>query len=210
MGDFFDQSLRDVINVCASDSPTPGGGSVSAIVACFGVAMAAMVCNLTVGKKKYIGVEPQVKNILEKAQVLLEKLETLVDADMAAFDNFMAAYRLPKNSDEEKETREVAMQKALKRATDTPVEIARVCLDALQITGRLATLGNKMAISDAGVAIFVAEAALNSVLLSVDINIPMIRDHEYVQKIVAERGKIAQEAGRLKDRSIAVVRDRMK
>ncbi len=210
MSDFFNKSLRDVINVCASDSPTPGGGSVSAIVACFGVAMNAMVCNLTVGKKKYMDVKPQVEKILEKAQTLLEGLEKLVDADMAAPNSLMAAYRLPKSNGEEKGAREAAIQKALKCATDTPMEIARVCLDALQITERLANLGNKMAISDAGVAAVVAEAALNSVLLSVDINIPMINDQEYVQKIVAEKEEIVLEAGRLKDRSVAVVRERMK
>ena len=210
MGEFFNKSLREVIEVSASNSPTPGGGSVSAMVACFGAAMCAMVCNLTVGKEKYKDVEPRVKEILGTANGLIKRLEELVDSDMAEFNNFMAAYRLPKGTDEEKAAREEAIQKALKSATDTPMEIARVCLKALEITDKLAPIGNKMAISDAGVAAVVAEAALNGVLLSADINIPSIKDQDYVGKIVAEKEAMVAEAKRLKDKTMAVVQERMK
>jgi len=210
MGEFFNKSLREVIEVSASNSPTPGGGSVSAMVAGFGVAMCAMVCNLTVGKEKYKDVEPQVKEILDTANGLIKRLEELVDSDMAEFNSFMAAYRLPKGTDEEKAAREEAIQKALKSATDTPMEIARVCLKALEITDKLAPIGNKMAISDAGVAAVVAEAALNGVLLSADINIPSIKDQDYVSKIVAEKEAMVAEAKRLKDNTMAVAQERMK
>lgn len=210
MGDFFNKSLRDVIAVAASNEPTPGGGSVSAMVACFGVAMTAMVCNLTVGKEKFRDVEPQVQEILNTAKDLLKKLEDLVDADMADFNSFMSTFRMPKNTDEEKAARNVAMQKALKSATDTPMEIARVCLKALEITDKLAPIGNKMAISDAGVAAVVAEASLNGVLLSADINIPMIKDEEYVKKVVAEKEQMVAEARRLKDKAFAAVQERLK
>ncbi|MCL6635584.1 MAG: cyclodeaminase/cyclohydrolase family protein [Peptococcaceae bacterium] len=210
MGTFFDKSLREIIAVAASNEPTPGGGSVSAMVACFGVAMTAMVCNLTLGKEKFKDVEPQVREIVDTAYGLLKKLEDLVDADMADFNNFMATFRMPKNTDEEKAARNEAMQKALKSATDTPMEIARVCLKALEITDKLAPIGNKMAISDAGVAAVVAEAALNGVLLSADINIPMIKDGEYVKKTVAEKEQMVAEAKRLKDRAFAVVQERLK
>lgn len=210
MGDFFNKSLRDVIAVAASNEPTPGGGSVSAMVACFGVAMTAMVCNLTVGKEKFKDVEPQIQEILDTAKGLLNKLEELVDADMADFNSFMATFRMPKNTDEEKTARNAAMQKALKSATDTPMEIARVCLKALEITDKLAPIGNKMAISDAGVAAVVAEASLNGVLLSADINIPMIKDEEYVKKVVAEKEQMVAEARRLKDKAFAVVQERLK
>lgn len=210
MGDFFNKSLREVIEVSASNSPTPGGGSVSAMVAGFGVAMAAMVCNLTIGKEKFKEVEPQVQELLGTAMGLIKKLEGLVDEDMADFNNFMATLKLPKNTDEEKAIRTETMQKALKSATDTPMEIARVCLKALEITEKLAPIGNKMAISDAGVAAVVAEAALNGVLLSADINIPSIKDQEYVSKVVAEKEAMVAEAKRLKDKAMAVVQERMK
>jgi formiminotetrahydrofolate cyclodeaminase len=210
VGTFFDKSLRDAISVAASNEPTPGGGSVSAMVACFGVAMTAMVCNLTLGKEKFKDVEPQVQEIVDTSYGLLKKLEELVDADMSDFGDFMATLRMPKATDEEKAARTAAMQKALKSATDTPMEIARVCLKALEITDKLAPIGNKMAISDAGVAAVVAEAALNGVLLSADINLPMIKDEEYVKKTVAEKEQMVAEAKRLRDKAFAVVQERLK
>jgi formiminotetrahydrofolate cyclodeaminase len=210
VGTFFDKSLRDTISVAASNEPTPGGGSVSAMVACFGVAMTAMVCNLTLGKEKFKDVEPQVQEIVDTSYGLLKKLEELVDADMSDFGDFMATLRMPKGTDEEKAARTAAMQKALKSATDTPMEIARVCLKALEITDKLAPIGNKMAISDAGVAAVVAEAALNGVLLSADINLPMIKDEEYVKKTVAEKEQMVAEAKRLRDKAFAVVQERLK
>ena len=172
--------------------------------------MTAMVCNLTVGKEKFKDVEPQVQAILDEANAIIKKLEKLVDEDMMEFSNFMKAYQLPKATDEEKAARTVAVQKALKSATDTPMEIARVCLEILSITEKLSTMGNKMAISDAGVAAYVAEACVNAVLLSADINIPMIKDEEYVQKVLAEKAQIVAEAKKLKDMALAVVTERMK
>lgn len=209
MSSFFNKSLREVIEESASNAPTPGGGSVSAVVACFGVAMTAMVCNLTLGKEKYKEVEPQVKEILNTTGGLLNRLEELVKADMESFDSFMAAYRLPKGTEEEKAVREAAVQKALKSSTDTPMEIARVCLKALKVTEQLSKIGNKMAISDAGVAALAAEAALNGVLLSADANIPSISDRDYVNRIVDEKKALVMEAGRLKEKTLAVVRQKM-
>ncbi|OPX91999.1 MAG: Methenyltetrahydrofolate cyclohydrolase [Pelotomaculum sp. PtaB.Bin013] len=206
----FNKTLREVIELSASASPTPGGGSVSAIVACFGLAMTAMVCNLTIGKKKYRDVEPQVKEILGTASDLMKRMEELADKDMAEFNNYMTAFRMPKESDAEKRIRDEAMQKALIGATETPLKIARVCLEALRITVRLSGMGNKTAISDAGVAAVVFDAALNGVLLSAEINIPAIEDQDYVKKIINEIKTITAEARRLKDESMAAVRARIK
>ncbi|MDK2887576.1 Formiminotetrahydrofolate cyclodeaminase [Desulfofundulus australicus DSM 11792] len=210
MSEIFDSSFRKILAVAASDAPTPGGGSVSAMVGALGVAMTAMVGNLTVGKPKFADVEPQVKEITGAAYFIMNKLEKLVAADIAAFGKFMEVYRMPKNTEEEKARRDELMQKALKTATDTPMEVARTLLEALQITERLARIGNKMAISDAGVAAYVCEAAINAVLLSADINIPMIKDGDYVRSILEEKERIVSEARRLKDSAVAVVQERMK
>jgi len=209
VGELFDKSLREVIEVSASKSPTPGGGSVSAIVACFGLAMASMVGNLTLGKEKYKDVAPQIEESLKEGNDLIGKLEELVEADMAGFNNFMTAYRLQGTTGEEKVARETAVQKALKDATDTPVEIARVCLKALHIADRLSVTGNKMAVSDVGVAVLLVEAALKSALLNVDINLPMIKDQAYINKVIAEKEGLAAEAGRLKEKALAAMRRRM-
>lgn len=210
MSEIFDKSFRDLLAESASSSPTPGGGSVSALVGALGVAMTAMVGNLTIGKKKYADVEEQVQKITQQAYGIMSQLQMAVNADILAFNNFMDVYKLPKNTEEEKAWREELMQKALKRATDTPVDAARVLLEALSITDELAKIGNTMAISDAGVAAYVCEAAINAVLLSADINIPMVKDQDYVRGIQEEKGRIVAEAKRLKESAVATVRERMK
>ncbi|MFZ5590489.1 MAG: cyclodeaminase/cyclohydrolase family protein [Bacillota bacterium] len=210
MSDMFDRSFRQILAVAASDAPTPGGGSVSAMVGALGVAMTAMVGNLTVGKPKYAEVEGKVKEITARAYYIINRLEKLVAADIAAFGKFMDVYRMPKNTEEEKAKREEMMQKALKTATNEPMEIARTLLEALKITEELSHIGNKMAISDAGVAAYVCEAALNAVLLSADINIPMITDQEFVQQVLAEKERIVNRARELKEAAVAKVNERMK
>ncbi|HHX50144.1 MAG TPA: cyclodeaminase/cyclohydrolase family protein [Clostridia bacterium] len=209
MSEIFDWSLRKVIEASASDAPTPGGGSVSAMVGCFGVAMISMVGNLTVGKEKYRDVEPQAKKILEQTEQLLGQLEKLVAADIDAFGNFMKVLRMPKDSEEQKAERTRLMQEALKKATDTPLEIARVCLKGLELAQELSSIGNKGAISDVGVGAYVGEAALNSVLLSVDINVPSIKDTIYVEKVLKEKEQLIARARELRTQAVAEVQARM-
>lgn len=210
MSEVWDWSFRKVVEVSASDSPTPGGGSVSALVASLGAAMVSMVANLTVGKEKYKDVEPEVKEILASIQGVIKRLEDLVDQDIQEFSNFMAVLKLPKDTEEQKRAREEKRQAALQSATDTPLTIAATCLEALKLAHRLAPIGNKGAISDVGVAAYVAEAALNAALLSVDINLPGITDQAYVQKAGAERERLVREAARLKAEAVATVQERLK
>ncbi len=206
----YDQTLRQVLAVSASDSPTPGGGSVSAMVGCLGTAMAAMVGNLTIGKPKYVEVEAEAKEITAKAYYIINRLEKLTNEDIKAFNNLMDAYRMPKNTDEEKAARQEILQKRLKAATNQPMEIARTLLEAMVIIDQLSKIGNTMAISDAGVAAFVCEAALNAVLLSADINIPSVTDQEFVDSIMAEKADLVNKAKALKESAVAVVMERMK
>lgn len=210
MSDLFDYSFRKLLATAASDAPTPGGGSVSALVGALGVSMAAMVGNLTCGKSQYKAVAAEIKDITGRAYFIMARLEKFMKDDMAAFSSFMAAYRLPKDTTEEKDRREEAIQKALRGATQTPLEIARTLLEALTITAQLSRIGNKMAISDAGVAAYVCEAAVQAVLLNVDINLPMVSDADFVAQAMEERERIAGEARRLKEQAVAVVKERMK
>ncbi|MCL2337464.1 MAG: cyclodeaminase/cyclohydrolase family protein, partial [Firmicutes bacterium] len=131
MSEIYELSFRQVVAVAASDAPTPGGGSIAALAGALGAAMTAMVGNLTVGRPKFKDVEAEVKEITGAAYFIINRLEKLVGDDMAAFAKFMEAYRLPKNTDEEKAKREEQIQKGLKLATDTPMEIARTLLEAL-------------------------------------------------------------------------------
>lgn len=210
MRNLFDQTLREVIEQSASSAPTPGGGSVAAVVACFGLAMTTMVCNLTADKEKYRDFASQVNEIRSNAGSLLQRLEELVQADMAVFDNYMAAVRLPHKTAVEQAARHEAKQQALLAATEIPLDIARVCLEALQITARLARIGNKTAISDAGVAAEVCLAAFNSVLWSAEINLTMIADQDYVRRVQATIAAMAADAARCKEEAVSAVRARMK
>lgn len=209
MSDFYNKSLKEVIELSASSKPAPGGGSVSAIVANFGLAMIAMVCRLTAGKVKEQEVGRQVNEILDTANNLMHRLEKLVDEDMSAFERYIAATRLPNGTDIEIKARSEAIQNALKSATETPLEISRVCLEALRIAARLSTISNKQVISDVGVGAVATEAAISGVLLSADINTSMIKDKDYVRKIFARKEMIIFEARQLKAVVMAVVQEKI-
>lgn len=210
MSDIFEKSLRDVIAVSASSSPTPGGGSVSAITGSFAAAMVAMVANLTVGKEKFKDVEPRVQALLERVNAVIAKLEVLVKQDMEEFEAYMAVFKMPKDTDEQKAARAEALQKAAKAATEVPLAIGEACLEALKVANELSGIGNKMAISDVGVGAFLGEASLKGALLSVDINLPTIKDLEYVAKAQSRRDALVAEAEALRAKAVAVVSERLK
>jgi len=206
----FDWSIRQFLHEAASSAPTPGGGSVAALAGALAAAMASMVASLTVGKEKYKDVEPEMQAILKRTAALLGEFEALVAADMAAFNAFMAVYKLPKETEEEKAERSRRMQEALVQATDTPLKIASGCLEVLRLAVQAALKGNKGAVSDAGVAAYLGEAALQAALLNVDINVPLIKDAAYVAAAVARRKELSREATVLKERAVAVVKERLK
>lgn len=210
MSELFSQSLRDVLKVSASSEPTPGGGSVAAMVAAFAASMSAMVGNLTIGKKKYRDVEPEVTRLRDRALCLMNRMEELVDADMQQFRRFMEFYKMPAATDEEKERKEHLIQEALRGATETPLEIARACIEILKIVDEVAPIGNTMAISDAGVSAYLAEAALQAALLNVDINLPLLKDEAFAKKALDDKEGLIEQARQLKDRALATISRRMK
>lgn len=210
MGDFYDKSLREIIELAASSKPTPGGGSVSAMVANFGLAMIAMVCRLTAGNVKDQELGRQVNEILDSINNLMPRLEKLVYEDMLAFDRYMAAARLPKITDSEIKARKEGIQKALKSATDIPLETARVCLEGLRLADKLAGIGNRLVISDVGVGAALTEAAISGVLLSAEINMSMITDQKYVKKMAARKEVITAEASQLKAKVLDIVHERIR
>lgn len=209
MAQIFDWSIRQFLKEAASSAPTPGGGSVAALCGALAASMASMVASLTVGKEKYAEVEPEMKAILERTAALLQRFEGLMAADIEAFNGFMAVYKLPKNTEEQKAERARRMQEALIRATETPLSIADACLEVLGLAEQAALKGNKGAVSDAGVAAHLAEAALNAALLNVDINVPSIKDTAYVDKAGAKGRELAHRAAAIKERAVQAVAARL-
>tara|TARA_Y100000588_G_scaffold393597_2_gene510224 strand:- start:15 stop:1688 length:1674 start_codon:yes stop_codon:yes gene_type:complete len=171
--------INDFADELSSDSPAPGGGSVSALVGALGAALVAMVANLTFGKKKW---EPNYKEmckISEDSQILKYKLLKLIDSDTVAFNNVLDAYRMPDKSKKQKACKDKAILKAMKEAVNIPFDIMQCCYEALQSASQVVKNGNSNAISDAGVAAEIAYSALRGAVLNIEINLKDIDESKY-------------------------------
>lgn len=177
-----DKSVKGYIAELASNSPAPGGGSVAALSGAQGAALISMVGELTVGKKGYEEVESAIKALGEKAAASANELVRLMDVDTEVFTQVMAAFKMPKESDEEKAARTAAIQQAYKAAADVPMAVARECLEVLKLCPEAFAKGNKNAASDVGVGAHSAWCGLQGALLNVMINLGSIKDQEYVEK----------------------------
>ena len=177
---FKEQQLQTFLDQLASKASTPGGGSAAAIMGAMGAALISMVANLTVGKKKYEDVEAEMQGFLEQSEAVRTRLTGMIQADVDVFDKVMAAYGMAREIEADKEQRSQAIQAALKEATDVPLACAQLCADVIELCRPVAEKGNINVISDAGVAVLAAHAALRSAALNVYINIGGIRDEEFV------------------------------
>ncbi|HFD11967.1 MAG TPA: methenyltetrahydrofolate cyclohydrolase [Crenotrichaceae bacterium] len=175
-------SIDEFIHDLASKTPTPGGGSAAAVIAAMAAALVSMVANLTIGKKDYAFVETQMQELLTQSTSLRQELLDLIHADIEAFNQVMAAYKQPKTTDDgDNKKRSEAIQSALKTATDVPLQCAEACRSVMRLSKIAAEIGNKNVVSDAGVAVLAAQAALRSSALNVYINIGYISDKDFTK-----------------------------
>jgi len=181
-----DQPIQQFLDGLASQSPTPGGGGAAAVMGAMGAALISMVCNLTIGKKNYAAVEEEMKLTLAQAENLRARLTDMIRADADVFDQVMAAYGLPKETDEDKQARTEAIQTALKAATDVPLACAKACAEVVELSRIVAEKGNKNVITDAGVAVLAGYGALKSAALNVYVNVGAIKDEAFVQSRISE------------------------
>ena len=192
-------TLGEFIDALSSSSPAPGGGSAAALSGAVGAGLVAMVCRLTIGKNGYEEHEGLIKSALEKADSLAKELLDAVQKDTEAFDSVMAAFAMPKASDEEKEIRKAAIQKAFKGAVSSPENIAVKCLKILEIADEIVDKCNSNALSDIAVGALEAWAGLQGALLNVRINLPSIKDTEYVNQKQKWAAEINKEGKRLSE-----------
>ncbi|WP_188398467.1 cyclodeaminase/cyclohydrolase family protein [Sporomusa sp. GT1] len=185
--------ITDFLEELGSNSPAPGGGSISALAGALGGALTAMVCRLTVDNSKYAEVQSEIQAILAEADRLSAKLTNCVDADTEAFNQVMAAYKLPKATDAEKAARSEAIQKAMQHAADLPLGVAECCLRVLAMSGRVLKIGNANAASDAAVAGLMAHAGLHGALYNVKINLGSIKDEKFVANTQTKVSAIIEE-----------------
>ncbi|MBE7471201.1 MAG: cyclodeaminase/cyclohydrolase family protein [Anaerolineales bacterium] len=181
-----DPTLHTFLDELASAAPTPGGGGAAALSGAMGAALVSMVCNLTIGKEKFAAVEGRMQEILRQAELLRARLTQMIEDDVVAFDTVMAAYRLPKASDEEKAARTTAIQEASKNATLVPLAAAHACAEVIDLCRPTAEMGNPNVVSDAGVAVLCAQAGLKAAALNVLINLGAIKDEAFVAQHRAE------------------------
>jgi formiminotetrahydrofolate cyclodeaminase len=186
MTEIKDTAIEPFLDALASSSATPGGGSAAAIMGGMGAALVSMVCNLTIGKKKYADVEGEMKEILAKTEDLRHRLTGMIQDDVRAFDTVMGAYGMPKETDAEKEARSAAIQDALKQATEVPMRCCRLAREVIDLALPASEKGNLNVISDAGVGVLSAYAALRSAALNVYINAKMISDQSFVEAKLKE------------------------
>ena len=171
-----DMTVKDYLDLLKSDAPAPGGGSVSALSAAQGVGLVAMVADLTIGREKYAQYEEVCKAAKEGALNLYEELVAGIDKDTEAFNKVSAAYKMPKDTDEQKAERSAAIREANVGATEVPFETVKLCLAGLKVTETMVGKSNPNAASDLGVAALNLMAGIRGAWLNVKINLPGIKD----------------------------------
>jgi formiminotetrahydrofolate cyclodeaminase len=204
-----DMKLKDLLNELSSKSAAPGGGTVAGIAGALSAVMISMVCNLTIGKKKYQQSEDEMKKTLENATRLIEEFTLLADKDAEVFNEVMEAYRLPHETDEEKTERTHAVQEATKRAALVPMDVLRRC-EALVLLSRSAALkGNENAISDAGVAAVMARASAKSACLNILINLSTITDEDFIGKLKTEQENVMKTVKDISEETLNIVKQKL-
>lgn len=208
-GPLVSRTVASFTDEVSADSPAPGGGSVAALAGSLGAALAAMVANLTVGKKGYEAAWKDLDALALGAQEVKARLMAAVDEDTNAFNDVLSAQKLPKGTEEEKKTRAAAIQEGYRSATRVPLATARACLDAVRVSESAAEMGNRASVTDAGVGALLAAAGAEGAVLNVLINLGSIEDAEWAAKIREEAEALAAEARAVRDRTLLKVREAM-
>ena len=196
-------TLWGFVEEAASESPAPGGGSVSAAIGALGVALGSMVANLSAHKPGWDSRWREFSDWADKGKHYVDQLLHLVDEDTAAFNGIMDALGMPKGNDEEKAVRHAALQEATRRATEVPAQIMRTCYASMEVMEAMAKLGNPASVSDAGVGALAARAGVIGAFLNVKINVPSLEDRAYVKALLEEGAELVEKANRLEEEILA-------
>lgn len=206
--DYRTTSFEDLAAALASDAPTPGGGTAAALAGAMGAALAEMVAALTLSKEKYAAAHDSVRPIAEAARRTRGELLRLAREDSESYDGVVAARRLPKGTDEEREVRSRQMAAANRLATEVPMRTAREAALLLDSIPVLAEKGNPNAVSDAGAAALLLEAAVEGALLNVEINLDGAGDPAFTEGFRSESARLGRESLATREKVLALVRAR--
>jgi formiminotetrahydrofolate cyclodeaminase len=202
----LEKSLADYAAALASKDPVPGGGGAAAYVAALGVSLGAMVCNLTLGKRRYAGAQDEIAELEVRCRTLRDEFERLSEADAEVFYPLSQAYGLPSGTPDERDVKAAVLQPALVAAAEVPLQVCRRIGGALDILDRLSEIGSRIAISDVGVGASFCQAALTSAELNVLINSRLLTDPAHRQALEAEAARLTTEGVAHADRIVAKVR----
>ena len=198
-------NLRAFANETASESPAPGGGSISAYVGSLGVALGNMVANLSAGKRGWEEQTTFFSDWAEKGQHIQSELLKIVDEDTAAFNAIMNAFGLPKGTDAEKQARTLAIEEATKFACEVPLRTMKLAFDSLNMLAAMIEKGNQNSITDAGVGVLCVKTAVRGAYFNVLVNAKSLKDTSYATSIIEEAKRILQTNHQRADELIATV-----
>jgi formiminotetrahydrofolate cyclodeaminase len=179
-------TVQDFVEQLASASPTPGGGSASALAGAMAAAMVEMACNLTVGREKFRNVEEEMQIVLGRAGELRRQMLDAVDEDTKAYNAVSEAYKMPRETDTDKAERTTAIQSALKYATEVPLKVAQAAAETYDLASIAIEKSNPNVASDAHVAQLLAEAACQGAAANVEINLGSITDPDFISMMREE------------------------
>jgi glutamate formiminotransferase/formiminotetrahydrofolate cyclodeaminase len=205
----IDLTCREFVDETASESPAPGGGSISAYLGALGAALGTMVANLSSHKAGWDDRWQEFSDWAVIGQQIKDELLFLVDEDTNAFNNVMDAFGLPKTTDEEKAKRSSAIQEATRYATEVPLRTMQSSFDAFELIKAMAEEGNPNSVSDAGVGALCARSAVLGAFLNVKINAAGLKDREYADSVVARGAEIEQKAIELEADILALVNSKI-
>jgi formiminotetrahydrofolate cyclodeaminase len=192
-------SCREFAAELASKKPVPGGGGAAALTASLGTALNTMVGNFSMGKKKFIDCKEKHEDLINKGEILRERLVALVDKDAELFEPLSKAYTMPSKTDDEKKQKSEVLQKCLKVACTAPMETLELTYQALLLHQEIQEISSKNIISDVGVGVQCLKAALNSAYLNVLINLNSIDDEDYVVKNKSKAENLVFEGNKIAD-----------
>jgi formiminotetrahydrofolate cyclodeaminase len=206
--EIWNTTLADFREATASAEPTPGGGSVAAVSGTLGLGLVIMALEIS-SKRKDATRPEETQALITEARVLMKGLAADADNDVRAFRDYMAALKLPKESEEDKARRKEALQKATRGATEAPLLAARHMVQGLCLAERAEPLAHSHVVSDVGAGTCLLEGALKAVLFNVDVNLPGVTDMEIKGAWEAERAKLAEEEGEIASCILGVIRERL-
>jgi len=202
-------NLKDFANETASESPAPGGGSISAYMGALGISLGTMVANLSSHKRGWDERWEEFSDWAEKGQFYKDELVKMVDEDTNAFNKIMDAFGLPKSNDEEKKARKQAIEEATKFATEVPLKVMKLCYESMETIKVMAEVGNPNSVSDAGVGALAARSGVMGAFLNVKINASGLADKDYAAKKIAEGEDIQNKAQEMEQQILAIVNQKI-